>query len=137
MEDTTCGLMVYANLVLKEINQDAGVVTAKKMYRTGTMLMGIAQEIGVTNAMRMADTRTGKTDTLTHRMQGRGWKMIIKILNQINMENQYYFKIFYDKICVWSVVAYTKWEAIDRAYYNFIGDRPHLQRDKFKAKKVY
>jgi hypothetical protein len=53
------------------------------------------------------------------------------------MENQYFFKIFYDKLYVLSIVAHTKWEAIDKAYYKFIGDRPHLDRAKFKAKKVY
>lgn len=53
------------------------------------------------------------------------------------MESQHYFKIFYDKVCVCSVVAHTKWEAIDRAYYKFIGDRPHLVRAKFKAQKIY
>lgn len=53
------------------------------------------------------------------------------------MESQHYFKIFYDKVCVWSVVAHTKWEAIDKAYYRFIGDRPHLVRAKFKAQKIY
>lgn len=63
--------------------------------------------------------------------------MIIEILNQINMESQHYFKIFYGQVCVWSVVAHTKWEAIDKAYYKFIGERPHLERTKFKAKKVY
>lgn len=53
------------------------------------------------------------------------------------MENQHYFKIFYENICVWSVVAHTKWEAIDKAFYRFITDRPHLVRTKFKAKKIY
>ena len=58
-------------------------------------------------------------------------------LNQINMENQYFFKVYYDTVLVWLVVAHTKWEAVDRAYFKFIGDRPHLERAKFKAKKVY
>lgn len=51
------------------------------------------------------------------------------------MENQYFFKIFYDKVCVLSIVAHTKWEAIDKAYYKFIGEYPHLERAKFKAIK--
>jgi len=63
--------------------------------------------------------------------------MIIENLNQINMESQHYFKIYYAQEFVWSVVAHTKWEAIDRAFYKFIGDCPHLERAKFKAKKVY
>ena len=53
------------------------------------------------------------------------------------MENNYYFKIYYAHAFVWSVVAHTKWEAIDRAYYKFIDDCPHLERSKFKAKKIY
>ena len=53
------------------------------------------------------------------------------------MENQYYFKIYYAQAFVWSVVAHTKWEAIDRAYYKFIDDCPYLERSKFKAKKIY
>ena len=53
------------------------------------------------------------------------------------MESQHYFKIYYGQVCILSVVAHTKWEAIDKAYYKFIGDRPHLDRAKFKGKKVY
>lgn len=53
------------------------------------------------------------------------------------MENQYYFKVFYAQSFLCSIVAHTKWEAIDRAYFKFIGDRPHLDRAKFKAKKIY
>jgi hypothetical protein len=53
------------------------------------------------------------------------------------MESQHYFKIYYAQAFVCSVVAHTKWEAIDRAFYKFIGDCPHLERAKFKAKKVY
>ncbi len=53
------------------------------------------------------------------------------------MESQHYFKIYYAQAFVCSVVAHTKWEAIDRAFYKFIGDCPHLERTKFKAKKVY
>lgn len=52
------------------------------------------------------------------------------------MENQYCFKVYYDKTFVWLVVAHTKWEAIDRAYFKFTADSPHLERSKFKAKKV-
>lgn len=53
------------------------------------------------------------------------------------MEYQYYFKVYYGKICVWSVVAHTKWEAIDKAYYKFVTDKPKLDRSKFSAKKIY
>ena len=63
--------------------------------------------------------------------------MIIKILNQINMESQHYFQIFYANVLVLSVVAYSKYEAIDKTYQKFIGDMPNLDRKKFRAKKVY
>ena len=53
------------------------------------------------------------------------------------MESEYYFKVYYDKVCVWSVVAHTKWEAIDKAYYKFIGDGMELDRKNMKAKKLY
>jgi hypothetical protein len=53
------------------------------------------------------------------------------------MENQYCFKVYYDKVLVWLVFAHTKWEAVDRAYYKFTVDRPNLERSKFKAKKGY
>jgi hypothetical protein len=36
-----------------------------------------------------------------------------------------------------SVVAHSKWEAIDKAYYKFIGENPQLVRAKLKAKKIF
>lgn len=53
------------------------------------------------------------------------------------MESQHYFQIFYANVLVLSVVAYSKYEAIDKAYQKFIEDMPKLDRKKFKAKKVY
>lgn len=53
------------------------------------------------------------------------------------MESLHYFKIYYGNVCVWAVTAHTKYEAVDRAYYHFIPERPHLERSKFKAKKAY
>ena len=53
------------------------------------------------------------------------------------MESQHYFAVYYDREWVWSVVAHTKWEAIDRAYYKFSVDCPFLERSKFKTKKIY
>ena len=49
------------------------------------------------------------------------------------MESQHYFNIYYGKVCVWSVVAHTKWEAIDKAFYKFIGESPKLDRTEFRA----
>jgi|Laugrespbdmm15sd_2_1035082.scaffolds.fasta_scaffold32591_2 hypothetical protein len=53
------------------------------------------------------------------------------------MESQHYFQIFYANVLVLSVVAYSKYEAIDKTYQKFIGDMPNLDRKKFRAKKVY
>lgn len=50
------------------------------------------------------------------------------------MENQYHFSIYYKNVCVWSVVSHTKWEAIDKAYYKFVGIYPNIERSKFRAK---
>jgi hypothetical protein len=53
------------------------------------------------------------------------------------MESQHYFKVYYAQEFVWSVVAHTKWEAIDKAYYKFIGDGMELDRKNMRAKKLY
>lgn len=53
------------------------------------------------------------------------------------MESQHYFKIFYGTMYALSVVAHTKWEAIDKAYQKIIADYPTADRSKLRAKKVY
>ena len=53
------------------------------------------------------------------------------------VENQYYFRVLYGQICIMSVVAHTKWEAIDKAYSKFIGEHPQIVRAKLKAKRIY
>jgi hypothetical protein len=53
------------------------------------------------------------------------------------MENSHYFNVYYGKVCVWSIVAHTKWEAIEKAYYKFIEKHPKLERKKFDARIVY
>lgn len=50
------------------------------------------------------------------------------------MENKYHFNVYYENVCVWSILAHTKWEAIDRAYNRFIGLYPNIDRNKFKIK---
>ena len=42
------------------------------------------------------------------------------------MENKYHFNVYYENVCVWSILAHTKWEAIDRAYNRFIGLYPNI-----------
>lgn len=51
------------------------------------------------------------------------------------MESEYLFKVYYEKTFVLSVVAHTKWEAVDKTYYKFITEHPYLERKKFKAIK--
>jgi hypothetical protein len=51
------------------------------------------------------------------------------------MESQYFFKVYYEKTFVLSIVACTKWEAVDKAFYKFLGEHPNLERKKFKAIK--
>jgi hypothetical protein len=53
------------------------------------------------------------------------------------MESLHCFKIYYGNVYVLNVTAHTKWEAIDKAYYKFISNRPDLERKNFNAKKNY
>lgn len=52
------------------------------------------------------------------------------------MESKYYFEVFYQGHKVQTIVAHTKWEAIDRVFYRYIGENPLLIRGHFKAKKI-
>lgn len=53
------------------------------------------------------------------------------------MEAIFLFKIYYKKVRVWSVIAHTRWEAIDKAYYEYATKYPLIERSKFKAKKSF
>lgn len=53
------------------------------------------------------------------------------------MESQHYFEIFYAKVLVLSVVAHSKYEAIEKACQKLGVESPNYDRTKFKAKKVY
>lgn len=53
------------------------------------------------------------------------------------MENQYCFRVYHLTYSLGLVVAHTKWEAIDKAYYRFTSDGIELDRKKMKAKKLY
>ena len=53
------------------------------------------------------------------------------------MEKYFLFKIYYKKAQVWSVIAHTKWEAIDKAYYQYATKFPEIERSKFKARKSF
>lgn len=50
-------------------------------------------------------------------------------------ERSYYFEVYYQGHLVQTIVAHTKWEAIDRVFYRHIGYNPLLVRGHFTAKK--
>jgi hypothetical protein len=52
------------------------------------------------------------------------------------MERTYYFKIYYAGRFVESILAQTKWEAIDRAYHKYIGIYQNVDRGQLKANKI-
>ncbi len=45
------------------------------------------------------------------------------------MESTYLFRIYYDNKPFCTIVAHTKWEAVDKAYFKY----PNLERSKLKA----
>lgn len=51
------------------------------------------------------------------------------------MENQYLYKVYYENVLVKTVVAHTKWEAIEKVYSRMYPEFPNLLRSKFKAVK--
>lgn len=53
------------------------------------------------------------------------------------MESQHYFKVYYEKNFALSVVAHTKWEAIEKVYQKMILEYQNVERCKMSAKKVY
>lgn len=52
------------------------------------------------------------------------------------MEQTFLFRVYYGSVFVKTVVAHSKWEAIEKAYSKLITDYPHLIRSKFKAEKA-
>jgi hypothetical protein len=52
------------------------------------------------------------------------------------MEQEYLFKVYYDRVFVLDVFAHTKWEAIEKAFSKFSPTRPLLKRKKFTAKAI-
>jgi hypothetical protein len=57
-------------------------------------------------------------------------------LKQKTMEREFLFKVFYGNVLVKTVVAHTRWEAVELVYSRLIPEYPHLIRSQFKAKKV-
>jgi hypothetical protein len=58
------------------------------------------------------------------------------ILNLRHMEREFLYKVFYGKVLVKTVVAHTRWEAIELVYSRLIYEYPHLIRSQFKAKRL-
>jgi hypothetical protein len=52
------------------------------------------------------------------------------------MEREFLYKVFYGKVLVKTVVAHTRWEAIELVYSRLIYEYPHLIRSQFKAKRL-
>lgn len=48
------------------------------------------------------------------------------------MEATYNFKVYYDKKWICDIVAHTKWEAMDKAYYKYLYES-NADRSKLKA----
>ena len=53
-----------------------------------------------------------------------------------HMEREFLYKVFYGKVLVKTVVAHTRWEAIELVYSRLIYEYPHLIRSQFKAKRL-
>jgi hypothetical protein len=52
----------------------------------------------------------------------------------MNMEREFLYEVYYQNVLVKTVVAHTKWEAIEKVYSRLIGEYPNLVRSLFKAK---
>lgn len=52
------------------------------------------------------------------------------------MEREFLYKVYYGNILIRTVVAHTKWEAIEKVYSRSILDYPDMIRSKLKAYAV-
>lgn len=52
----------------------------------------------------------------------------------MNMEREYLYQVYYQNVLVKTVVAHTKWEAIEKVYSRLYPEFPNLVRSLFKAK---
>ena len=50
------------------------------------------------------------------------------------MEREYLYEVYYQNVLVKTVVAHTKWEAIEIVYSRLYPEFPNLVRSLFKAK---
>jgi hypothetical protein len=53
------------------------------------------------------------------------------------MERQHLFNLYYGSELLGSIVAHTKWEAVDRIYHRMVDKSSGLERAKIRAKKIY
>ena len=50
------------------------------------------------------------------------------------MENEYLYEVYYQNVLVKTIIAHTKWEAIDKVYNRLIPEYPNLVRSLFRVK---
>jgi hypothetical protein len=51
------------------------------------------------------------------------------------MEREFLFKVYYGNILIRTIVAHTKWEAVEKIYSRYNLDYPGMIRSKLKAIK--
>jgi hypothetical protein len=52
------------------------------------------------------------------------------------MEREFLYKVFYGNILIKTIVAHTRWEAVEKVYSRYNLDYPGMIRSKLKAVKV-
>lgn len=52
------------------------------------------------------------------------------------MEREYLYKVYYGEVLVKTVVAHSRWEAVEKVYSKYIDDYPNLKRSLFKADAI-
>ena len=52
------------------------------------------------------------------------------------MEREFLYEVYYQNILVKTVVAHTRWEAVEKVYSRLQPDYPHVVRSLFRAKKL-
>jgi hypothetical protein len=52
------------------------------------------------------------------------------------MEREFLYNVFYGNILIKTIVAHTRWEAVEKVYSRYNLDYPGMIRSKLKAVKV-
>jgi hypothetical protein len=61
---------------------------------------------------------------------------ILLTLKMKSMEREFLYKVYYGNVLVKTVVAHTRWEAVELVYSRLICEYPQIIRSMFRAKKV-